>query len=73
MTDWLMGETVGKTDCGVSMGDATITVLDFADDIVIFAEMLEVLVHIQDILSTESEPPPARRTYLLCWNFLLSL
>ena len=54
--DWVMGETVGKTDCGVSMGDATITDLDFADDIVIFAETLEALVTALDTLSIESRP-----------------
>ena len=39
--DWVKG----KTDCGISLGEAMITDLDFADDIVIFAETLEVLVH----------------------------
>ena len=32
-----------------------ITNLDFPDDVVIFAEKLEVLVHALDTLSTESE------------------
>ena len=41
-----MGETFGKTDCGISLGEATITDLDFADDVVIFT---------LDKLSTESE------------------
>ena len=35
-----------KSDCGVSLGDAKINNLDFADDIVIFSETLEILVHI---------------------------
>ena len=54
--DWIMGETVGNTDCGVSMGDARITDLDFADDIAIFAETLEALVTALDTLSIESRP-----------------
>ena len=51
-----MGLTVEKTDCGLSSGEAMITDHDFADNIVIFAEMLEVLVGTLDTLSTESEP-----------------
>ena len=54
--DWVMGETVRKTDCGISLGEATITDLDFADDIVIFSETLEDLVATLDTLSMESEP-----------------
>ena len=54
--DWVMGETVRNTDCGISLGEATITDLDFADDIVIFAETLEALVAALDTLSMESEP-----------------
>ena len=43
--DGVMGEMVGKTDCGISLGEATITDLDLADDAVVFAEKLEVFVH----------------------------
>ena len=50
--EWVKGET----DCGISLGEATITDLDFADDIVIFAETLEALVAALDILNIESEP-----------------
>ena len=38
------------------VGEAVITDLDVADDVVIFAEIFEVLVHVLDTLSTESEP-----------------
>ena len=48
-----MGETVEKTDCGISLGKALVTDHDFADDFLIFAEMLEVL---EDTLSVEPEP-----------------
>ena len=41
---------MGKTNCEISLGEATITDLDFADDIVIFAETLETLVATLDTL-----------------------
>ena len=44
-----------KTDCGLSLRETVITDLVFDDDVVIFAEMMEVLVHALDTLSTESE------------------
>ena len=47
---------MGKTDCGISLGEATITDLDFADNIVIIAEMLGAFVGTMDSLSSESEP-----------------
>ena len=49
-----MGETVRGTDCKISLWEATITDLDFAVDVVIFAEMLEVIVHVLETPSTES-------------------
>ena len=54
--DWVMGETEGKTDCGISLVEATITDHNFADDIVIFADTLEALMVSLDTLSTESKP-----------------
>ena len=47
---------MGNTDCGISLGEAMITDLDFADDIAIFAETLEALVTALDTLSIESRP-----------------
>ena len=46
--DWVMGETAGKTDWGISLGEAKILEPDFADNVLVFAEALP--------LSTESEP-----------------
>ena len=40
-----MGETVEKTYFGILLGEAIITDLDFADDVVIYRETLEILVH----------------------------
>ena len=48
--DRVMGETVAKTDCGISLVEATITDLDFADDVLIFAEKLDPLVGALDTL-----------------------
>ena len=39
-----------KTYCGISLGETMITDIDFTDDVVIFAETLEVLVHALDTL-----------------------
>ena len=50
--DLVMGKTVEKTDCGISLGEAMITDLGFAEDIVTLTEMLELLM---GALSTESE------------------
>ena len=50
------GKTVGKNVCGISSGDTKITDLDFAVDVVIFTETLEVLFHALDTLYMESDP-----------------
>ncbi|KAG0729200.1 (E3-independent) E2 ubiquitin-conjugating enzyme UBE2O [Chionoecetes opilio] len=42
--DWVLGKVVYQSDCGASLGNTKITDLVFADDAVIFAESLEVLV-----------------------------
>ena len=46
-------KTVGKTKCGISLGEATIIDHDFANHVLIFAETLEVIMHALDILSME--------------------
>ena len=51
-----MGVTVAKTDCGILLGEATITDLDFGDDFLNLEETLEALVSTLDTLSMESEP-----------------
>ena len=53
--DWVLKDTVQKTDCGVSVGEVTITDLDFADDVVIFTKTLEVLAGLLDTLELDSE------------------
>ena len=44
------------TDFRISLGEATITYFDFADDVVIFAETLEVLMGAMVTLSTKPVP-----------------
>ena len=53
--DWITGRTVSSSSPGASIGDERFTDLDFADDTVIFAETMEVLVASLDALSKESE------------------
>ena len=50
-----MGETVEKTDCGISMKEVRITNSDFTDDVIVFVETLEVLAYALVTLSMESE------------------
>ena len=41
---WVLGRVVEQSHCGTSVGNTEITDLVFADDAVIFVELLEVLV-----------------------------
>ena len=54
--DWIMDRAIGGSGCGVSFGEVRITDLDFADDAVIFAETLDVLIMALETLSEEAEP-----------------
>jgi hypothetical protein len=54
--DWIMRRVVDGTSCGVSFGDVRITDLDFADDAVIFAETVDILIEALESLSEEAEP-----------------
>ena len=53
--DWIMGRTASSSSPRVSFGNERFTDLDFADDAVIFAKTVEVLVAFLDVLSKESE------------------
>ena len=61
-------ETVEKTDCVISCGEALMTDLDFA---VIFAETLEVFVGALETLGKISEPLPSQ-TWKRCVRRLTS-
>ncbi|KAG0716932.1 Retrovirus-related Pol polyprotein from type-1 retrotransposable element R2 [Chionoecetes opilio] len=54
--DWVLGKVVDQSDCGASLGNIKITDLVFADDAVIFAESLEVLVMAPEALHEEAKP-----------------
>ncbi|KAG0697185.1 Tetratricopeptide repeat protein 17 [Chionoecetes opilio] len=54
--DWVLGKVVDQSDCGASLGNTKITNLAFADDAVIFAESLEVLVMALEALHEETKP-----------------
>ncbi|KAG0730364.1 Protein JTB [Chionoecetes opilio] len=54
--DWVLDKVVDQSDCGASIGNTKITDLVFADDAVIFAESLEVLVMALEALHEEAKP-----------------
>ena len=45
-----------STSCGTSFGNVRISDLDFADDAVIFAETLDILLGALEVLNEELEP-----------------
>ena len=45
-----------RSSCGASFGNVNISDLDFADDAVIFAETLNILLGVLEVLNEESEP-----------------
>ena len=54
--DWVLGRVEEQSPCGASVGNTEITYLVFADDAVIFAESLEVLVKDLEALHEEVKP-----------------
>ena len=54
--DWIIGRMSERLSCGASFGNVKISDLDFADDTVIFAETLEILLGALKVLNEESEP-----------------
>ena len=50
--DWILE----RSSCGASFGNVKISDLDFADDAVIFAETLDILLGAFEVLNEESEP-----------------
>ena len=62
--DWIMERVVGGTGCGVSFGNVRITDLDFADDAVVFAETIGLLVGALERLSEEAGPLGLRVSWL---------
>ena len=54
--DWILGRMSERSICGASFGNVKISDLDFADDAVIFAETLDILLGALEMLNQESEP-----------------
>uniref|UniRef100_A0A8C4Q754 Reverse transcriptase domain-containing protein n=1 Tax=Eptatretus burgeri TaxID=7764 RepID=A0A8C4Q754_EPTBU len=54
--DWILGRMSERSSCGASFGNVKISDLNFADDAVIFAETLDILLGALDVLNWESEP-----------------
>ena len=54
--DWVLDRLVNQSHCGASVGSTKITDHDFADDAVISAESLEVLVMALEALHEEAKP-----------------
>jgi hypothetical protein len=54
--DYIMNKTVHRGFTGATLGDEVFTDLDFADDVAILAEMLEIIILSLEILSEEARP-----------------
>ena len=54
--DRVLSRMADGTGCDTSVGDVMITDLDFANDAVVFAELVETLIEALEKLSEESEP-----------------
>ena len=53
--DWILGRMSERSSCGASFGNVKISDLDFADS-VIFAETLDILLGVLEVLNEETEP-----------------
>ena len=54
--DWVLGKVSDRSHCGAFVGDSKVSDLVFADDAVILAESLEVLVMALEVLHEEAKP-----------------
>ena len=54
--DWILRRMSERSSCGASFGNVNISDLDFADDAVIFAETLDILLGVFEVLNEELEP-----------------
>ena len=53
---WVLHRVVDRSGCAAPLGEAKITDLDFADDIVNFVELVDGLVRALEGLSEKVEP-----------------
>ena len=54
--DWVLGKVADRSLCGASVGNTKVSDLDFADDAVLLAESLDVLVMALEVLDEEAKP-----------------
>ena len=52
--DYVMGRTVGRSMCGVSLGKLSFSDFDFADDVVLLAELFDLLTSALSIMDEET-------------------
>ena len=52
---WILRIMSERSSCGASFGNGKIPDLDFADDAVVFAEMLDILMGALEVLNEESQ------------------
>jgi len=53
MEDWMLERTAGQRMNGVSFGQDSYTDLDFADDVCLLAELLELLIPVLETMASE--------------------
>ena len=56
--DWVMDRTVHRGFAGISIGSQVFTDLDFADDVAVLSEMLEILILSLEIMYYDTRPDP---------------
>ena len=61
---WILGRMSERSSCGTSFENVKISDLDFADDAVIFAETLDILLGALEVLNEESEPLELRVSWV---------
>ena len=62
--DWIIGRMAERSSCGASFGNVKISDLDFADNAVIIAEALDILLGALKVLNEESEPLELRVSWV---------
>ena len=54
--DWIVGWMSERLSCGTYFGNVKISNLDFADDVFIFAEILDIIFGALEVLNEDLEP-----------------